>query len=191
MVVKCVFLFNLVLFCVTLSGQNLVKNSDFDKPLDAEISISSYPGMEKSSIFTEDLNQNKCLKLEVLKYKKHPKTGNPFYFQRLYIGGRKQGIPVNPNTIYSYSFELKGNVKAKIFIQEWAGKKKKKLKVLPLVKDLSTKEWKIMKGSFKTSSDATGVAICIDIAGYVSSMLPKIGDYLLVDKIYLAKKANL
>lgn len=177
-------------------AQNLIRNPEFDNPLNDEVRFSSYPRMQKYSIYTEETNWNKCLKLEVLEYREHPETKSPFHWQSVRVGGDKEkGIPVKPGTVYNYSLELKGDVDAYIFIMEWNDpdpkKEAKKLKELPPVKGLTGKEWRIIRGTFQTGPNARYAAIRIDIAGYMAHTLPKIGGCLLIDKVYLSEKADL
>ena len=117
---------NTLLSAILLSGgllqaQNLIKNGDFDKPLDQECRFDAAPGVHKTGIFTEDLTWNKCLKLEVARHITD-KNGKKYY-ALVRIGGDRQnnGFPVKPNTVYSFSLELKGEAGAWVSAWEWNG----------------------------------------------------------------------
>lgn len=187
----------LFLLTASLCGQNLVKNGDFDKPLDSECRFDAAPGVHKASILTENLTWNKCLKLEVVKYQTD-KNGRKFYTQ-IMIGGDKKnnGFPVKPNTVYNFSLELKGNAAAFVSATEWTGpdywKNMRRIKKISGQTSFKgSDEWTVIQGSFQTGADAVHAVIGVSIWGEERyKNLPPVGSFLLIDKVRIEEKADL
>ena len=192
--ISCIFLLTAAQM---LSAQNLIRNGDFDKPLDAECRYDARPGVKKSGIFTENLTWNKCLKLEVAKYSAD-RNGRK-YNAIVRIGGdaENNGFPVKPNTLYSYSLELKGTTGAVVSATEWNGPNYwKAMKRIKLIKGetgyKASEEWTTLRGTFQTSADATHAAIAVSIWGAERyKNLPPIGSYILIDKVNVEERADL
>ncbi|MGN0873077.1 MAG: glycoside hydrolase domain-containing protein [Victivallales bacterium] len=179
-----------------LQAQNLIKNGDFDKPLDQECRFDAAPGVHKTGIFTEDLTWNKCLKLEVARHIAD-KNGKKYY-ALVRIGGDRQnnGFPVKPNTVYSFSLELKGEVGASVSAWEWNGpgywKNVKRIKITGTTSFKASREWTAIRGTFQTGADATHAAIGVSLWGEERwKNLPPVGSFILIDKVKVEEKADL
>ncbi len=194
---KFVFMVVLGWACGLLSAQNFIQNPDFDKHFEPECRFDMTPGALKVSVFTEDSTWNKCLKLEVKAYHKQ-KDGAERIFGTVRIGGDKKnnGFAVKPNTVYSYSLELKGNATVGIGAVEWEGpdywKDMKKLKLTGADTFKASDEWTTLNGSFQTGPKTTHAAIGVSFWGEARwKNLPPIGSFVLIDKVKVVEKADL
>lgn len=197
MKMKVLFISMLGLICGMLSAQNLIKNPDFNQYFEPECRFDMTPGALKTSVFTEDRTWNKCLKLEVVRYQKQ-KDGTERLFGAVRIGGdnKSNGFAVKPNTIYSYSLEIRGTAPVSIQALEWNGpdywKDMKRLKVTGQEQFKPSDEWVAVKGTFQTGPGATHAAIGLSLWGESRwKNLPPIGSYVLIDKLKVEEKADL
>ena len=182
---------------VSAQNPNLIVNSDFDKPLDRECRFDAAPGTIGMQIFTEDRTWNRCLKVGLLRYagNKDGKAVNA----SVRIGGneRDPGFPVKPNTIYSYSLEVKGNWKGKVCAWNWKGSDYwKDAKRIEKIRGQTSfepgGEWTVVKGTFQTGADAKYAAIGIVLWGEERyKNLPAIGSYVLLDNVRVSEKSDL
>ena len=175
---------------------NLILNSEFDKPLDSEFRYDAAPGVVKREIFTEDRTWNRCLRIEVLKYAEK-KQGKVFY-TGIRLGGNKTepGFRVKPNTVYSFSMELKGTLKGKVGVSGWTGtsywKDMKRLKITGDNTFSPAADWTVVKGTFQTAPGMKYAAVGIDLWGEARyKNLPPVGGYVMIDKVKVTEKAQL
>ena len=151
----------------------------------------------KRSIFTEDRTWNKCLKIESMKYTDNKQLGKVFYTAIRFGGnGKTPGFEVKPNTIYSYSIELKGDLPCRLAVWGWKGTNYwKDLKQLKVTGDFSfkpSKEWTVKKVTFQTGADTKFVAVGISIWGAEKyKNLPELGKFVLLDKVKVSEKTDL
>ncbi len=188
------------LFCSFLAcaqTPNLIKNPDFDRKLDGEFRYDATTGAMRRSIFTEDRTWNKCLKVEALKYKEDKKLGKVFYTAiRLGGDGKAPGFEVKPNTIYTYSVELKGTLPCRITVWGWKGtnywKDMKLLKVTGESRFKGSEDWTVLKVTFQTGADTKYAAVGINIWGAEKyKSLPELGKYILMDKVKVTETTDL
>ena len=176
---------------------NLIRNPDFDRKIDGEFRYDASPGAMKRSIFTEDRTWNKCLKIESLKYREDKKLGNVFYTAiRLGGDGKTPGFAVKPNTIYTYTVELKGNLPCRVAVWGWKGtnywKDMKLLKLTGESRFKGAEEWTVMKVTFQTGTDTKYAAVGINIWGAEKyKNLPELGKYILLDKVKVTEQTDL
>ena len=190
----------LMLFSGCLLGAetpNLIRNSDFDRNLDQEFRYDAAAGAMKRSIFTEDRTWNKCLKIESVKYTDNKQLGKVFYTAvRLGGDGKNPGFEVKPNTIYTYSIELKGDLPCRLAVWGWKGanywKDLKQLKVTGDSRFKPSEEWTVKKVTFQTGADTKFVAVGISIWGAEKyKNLPELGKFVLLDKVKVSEKTDL
>ena len=180
-----------------LPAQNLIRNGEFDRKLDAEARYDAAPGVLKRTIITEDLTWNRCLKAEVVKHVKE-KDGSLSYHAMLFFGGdnKKTGFTAKPNTIYDFTMEIKGKLPGTFIVYQMNGptfwKNSKRLKPRGDIKFKASENWSVYRGSFQTGSDAVGAVVGISIWGRsIYKNLPAIGSYVLIDKLKVTERANL
>ena len=188
------------LFCSFLAcaqATNLIRNSDFDRNLDQEYRYDAAPGAMKRSIITEDRTWNKCLKIESLKYTDNKQLGKVFYTAIRFGGDKKNpGFEAKPNTIYTYSIELKGDLPCRLAVWGWKGtnywKDMKQLKVTGDSSFKPSREWTVKKVTFQTGADTKFVAVGISIWGAEKyKNLPELGKFVLLDKVKVTEKTDL
>lgn len=191
---KKMFFFCLLVSSVSIfGGDNLVRNCDFNAPLDGEFRLLGPPNHLKLTVFTEDSTWNKCARLEVVNFIE--KDGVKEVNGSLTIGGDKEnfGFPVKPDTTYSFSLEIKGSAQ-RIFCGAlgWESGKKywdpNKLKGgIGLIK--VNKDWTRYQGTFRTDSKTSLAALKIQFWGNSKNnqLLENIGDYVLVDNVFISE----
>ena len=104
------FVIILMLLGTALNANNLIMDPDCDHPEQGELAISE--GKQQGTLihFEENLSWNRCWKLELKRYTIRA-NGNKTVNLCVRIGGNKKqsGFPCAPNTVYSFSLEIKGN----------------------------------------------------------------------------------
>lgn len=176
---------------------NLIRNSDFDRNLDREFRYDAAAGAMKRSIFTEDRTWNKCLKIESKKYTDNKQIGKVFYTAvRLGGDGKTPGFEVKPNTIYTYSIELKGDLPCRLSVWGWKGtnywKDMKQLKVSGDSRFKPSEDWTVKKVTFQTGADTKFAAVGISIWGAEKYRnLPELGKFVLLDKVKVTEQTDL
>lgn len=179
-----------------LQAQNLIRNGEFDNKLNIECRYDAAGGVHKRHIITEDRTWNKCLKVETLKYTQD-KLGKLYYLSLRFGGDSKNnGFKVKPNTLYDFTFEIKGKLSGRFIACQWNGpqywKNMKHLKVNGDIRFSPSDTWSVYRGSFQTGPDATHAAVGISISGRERyKNLPPLGSFLLIDKIKVTEKAAL
>ena len=184
-------------FLLSAQSANLIRNPDFERKLDDECRHETDPGVMKKTIFTEDRTWNRCLKIEAVKYREDKKLGKVFYSViRLGGDGKTPGFAVKPNTIYSYSIELKGNLPCRLVVYGWKGsnywKDLKSLKVNGESVFKPSQDWTVKKVTFQTGADTKFAAVGISVWGaerYKS--LPELGSFVLLDNVKVTEQTDL
>ncbi|MBR6373238.1 MAG: hypothetical protein IKS20_08655 [Victivallales bacterium] len=182
-----------MLMASAVYAENMFNNADFNAEGKGVKGVfyDFISGVAKVSIATEDKTWNKCLKIEL--------TALPEGKQRdlAYINcwiGRDggYGVKVEPDTVYEFQFEYKGNIAPSVNISEWKGKdlwKDKKnvkpIETTPLA--VSEGEWKVAKGTFKTTATAKGAAILLSLRWTPA----QVGKFVMIDNVKIEKKAAL
>ena len=191
---------SLALFCSFLAcaqAPNLIRNSDFDRNLDQEYRYDAAAGAIRRSIITEDRTWNKCLKIESMKYTDNKQLGKVFYTAIRFGGDKKNpGFKAKPNTIYTYSIELKGDLPCRLAVWGWKGtnywKDMKQLKVTGDSRFKPSEDWTVKKVTFQTGADTKFAAVGINIWGAEKYRnLPELGKFVLLDKVKVTEQTDL
>ena len=185
------------LFC--LAGGNLLQNEDFNgDDLMADIMIQQNDGQVKVSKVTEDLSWNQCVKMEITAFKEV--DGKKLLSAAMMFGknGKNCGVPVKPETFYSFSLELKGTRGASFWIvlndeptaQIWKGES-----VRPTPKNAAAvpNSWTKVNGQFKTKPNTKYATLKVQFWADSSQMktMPSIGDYVMVDNVKIEEMKSL
>lgn len=190
---KIFFTLILVSLCVWSFGDELLRNSNFDNSLHTDFSGSWIKEHIKASQFVEDLTWNKCLKLEVENISDGKVSANAIFGK----SGKLIGVPVKPDTLYTFSFEAKGTVpsflaRARIFYDEGYWQKNSKVIKSSLGGVKLTGEWIRYEGTFRTDANTKRVALVITLWGDAKQQKNfswEPGQFLLIDNISLKEKS--
>lgn len=182
------------------SASNLVKNGEFSlypKSYGKEYRQISKWKSSRFELFTEPGTKNKCGKLRIVALESSAVKGLKLGTAVVAVGsdGKTAGFKCKPNTVYSYSLQLKGGTtRAFCWGIEW-----KKNGTLWQFRDCKKskkifsvgKEWKTVQGTFKTGPDADRAALAISIwwdGQYKKDKnILKPGDYMLIDNIKVSE----
>ena len=106
---KSLFLF-FASVAVCFAQGNLLVNGGFDEKINTELFSDYTPGMFELTQFIEDGTWNKCLRVELKKIT-ITKEGNKRVGIFMHFGrtGKQPGFKAKPNTIYQFSFDIKGD----------------------------------------------------------------------------------
>ena len=193
------FVIILMLLGTALNAQNLILDPDCDHPEQGELAISE--GKQQGTLihFEENLSWNRCWKLELKQYAVRA-NGNKTVNLCVRIGGNKKqsGFPCAPNTVYSFSLEIKGNApRAMLDFYEWDDAEKTNFRNRKKAKSSihlfkPQPEWTVYRGTFKTGPTAKRAALCVQFWGddRRNDLQEKPGDWLLIDKIHIEKEQN-
>lgn len=170
------------------AGESLVRDGSFDLSKDVPSAEYSQVKNGRFELFTEDLSWNKCGKLSVSETRRD-KNGLALHTAWLEIGcdGDKRGFPVEPDTFYDFSLEVRGTAPAYIRIVEILAGKKPTRRRLPL--DISAKpgaEWRRVTGRFRTGAEAVRALLCVEIWGRENV---KVGDAVWIDNVRVERAA--
>ena len=199
-IMKRVFSFLLLSAGLIVSADsNLLRNGDFDgKDFNQDIFVQLDKGKVKVSQVTEDLSWNKCVKMEITGFKKTD-AGELLTASLLFGKNDGQyGVPVQPDTQYKFSMELKGNRGVSLWVvlfdsatkQFWKGKS---VRLTPRSAEPSPQSWTRVSGSFKTGPKTRFA--CLKLMFWADSKqmkkMPAVGDYVMVDNIRIVKQQTL
>ena len=176
------------------SGESLIRDGAFDGSQDKKVSAEYHCTAGKLVAFTEEWSWNRCGKL-IVPAGKANKKGDISYHALMYAGGdaEHEGFAAEPNAIYDFSFEVKGDIRsARVRAFEWVekdgGLARRKL---PL--DLQVqpgKDWKRVSGRFHVDEFAKRAAIGVELwSSPTSDTGLKEGDFLLLDNFRVEKSA--
>ena len=176
-----------------LGADELIRIGDMDKAQTKDLFAECAASGGKLSFFTEEYTWNRCGKFTVDKI--HQQGEYKLVNATLLIGSKKKktGIPCKPDTTYTFSINLKGNVsKVEIKGVGWDTEKgfygfKK------LGKGITCKpsgEWTLFKGEFTTTAKTKRIALVLQIwaSSKYGPMTIKPGDYVLFDSPSLKEK---
>ena len=185
--------------CLTLSAQNLVKNTDFNLYPD-KVGPEFRSNGGKVELRTEDLTWNRCGKLVIDKIRK---SGQYDAFGcGCWIGGsfsdnkKPGGFPCKPGTTYDFSIDIKGTAdSAGLSFTQWnEGQTLWHGKSYPTsVGSIKVQDqWTHYKGSFTTKADAAHVCLRLNLWGNskYGPLKSKAGDYVLFDNIVIKERKN-
>lgn len=192
----------IVVFSLVLCGAafaNLLNNGAFDEAITTEIFSDYTHDTFALSTHTEDRTWNKCLKVELKKItvneKGHKRVGISICFGR---DGSLPGVKVEPNAVYSFTFEAKGTApRAATRAVTWHGDgksiwdKSRKEEKTSLGGFTVGKDWTRYSGTFKTGPDAERAALTISLwgdSGQEANFVWEEGMYLLVDNVSVTRK---
>lgn len=196
---KCFCTAMSALLCAPLFATNLFPNPEFDKGI-ADIFLDYAKDTVKVTIFTEEHTWNKCLRIDNIRYCRKKIDGKEMNisYACVFFGTSPKlpGIPVKPNTVYEFSLELKGNVNVGVHCHEWTGadfwKDGRVIKIKNMEPFTVSGEWTVVKGTFQTSANAKYAALDVQLWGEERyKNLPKLGTYILIDKVRMEEKADL
>lgn len=184
----------LVSLCVCSFSDELLRNGNFDNSVHTDFFGSWLEGHIKASQFVEDLTWNKCLKLEIKNVPDGTVSGNAIF-------GKKDkliGIPVKPDTLYTFSFEAKGTVpsflaRASLFYDEGDWQENLKIIQSSLGSAKLTGEWTRYEGTFLTDANTKRAALFITLWGDAKQQKDfswEPGQFLLIDNISLKEKSS-
>ena len=178
------------------SAGNLIKNSDFSlypNTAGTEYRQASAWKNSRFELFTENLSWNKCGKLRIVDFQPSSAKGHKVATASVVIGadGKNSGFKCKPDTVYRYSFQVRGSV-IRAFTKGvewrkdekfWSFKECKKSKKIFVV----SKDWTTINGTFKTGKNADRAALIISIwwdSQYKNDKnIMKVGDFLLFDNV--------
>ena len=139
---------------------NLIKDPGFDTDKYSEVYYTqSNGGSVKVTRITENMTWNKCLKMEITSF--FERNGVKSISGELVFGTTdgKPGFAVEPDTVYNFSFDFKGNHQLSLHVAldgdnkvEWK-RSKVNIRPNPLVAKPDPEKWSTVKGSFKTQAD--------------------------------------
>lgn len=182
------------------AADNLIENGDFNgADFKSGWYLRNNLGQAKVTPVTEDLTWNKCIKFEVAAFAGEP--GARCHSSELVFGrvGKIYGVPVKPDTVYNFSFEIKGNRGVAIWAvlddndnpSEWSGKG---IRPTPPGAKGTPDAWSRVSGSFKTASDTKRVRLRLQFwmdEKSAPGTMGKIGDYVLIDNVVIEEKPTL
>ena len=187
------------LFCgiLTVTAQNLIQDPECDDPKSGELAIIEGAGQGTLTHYEENLSWNHCWKLEIQRYKIAGNGSKSINLcARIGRGEKQHGFVCEPNTVYSFSLEIKGNApRAMINFYEWSdavktgwNNMKKGKSSVHLIHP--QKEWTVYCGTFKTGPKAKRAALCVQFWGdeKYQDLPEKPGDYVLIDKLRIEKE---
>ena len=190
------------------AAENLIVDGTFDATKDVVPASfrCTNSGAEDGSfrLYTEDLTWNKCGQLVAGKVCTGYSQGMPVDVSSAFvkIGGTKsvKGVPVEPNTVYEYSFDVKSAVipRAIFNVNEYEmedGQERlvtRKLAGPGRYFDCRSDEWKNIRGIYRTGDRAVRVELTLQIwtmtggrADADKSFQP--GDFLLLDNVSFSR----
>ncbi len=178
---------------------NLLKNGDFNgSDFFTDLNCQMTNGKFKGELFTEDFTWNKCARMEVLEYK--DVNGRKMLSGSLQFGKDKglNGLPVNPDTEYDFSFDLKGELPVSLWVyllDKPFGLKDKGhgIRPKPITARGEKDSWTRIKGSFKTDANAKFALFSIMLWADSKQQrsIPAIGSFVLIDNVTIAPRKNL
>ena len=188
-----------ILLATIAKSDIVLQNGDFNNPnMEVDFNYKSTHGRLKLSLFTEDRTWNKCLKVEIASFRNRS-TGTKLLASELIFG--KKGFGVKANETYKFSFNFKGNIPVSLFVYCYNGllgtpnvKLLKTVRPNPKAATPESNNWTKVEGSFKIPENTKCITFSLRFwadSAIQRNFSSKIGDFLLLDNIKLAKKATL
>ena len=194
----------IILFCTILTALNtyaakMLQNGDFNgKNMFIDFTYKTIGGSLTLSDFTEDRTWNKCLKVKLASYKEFP-NGRRFLASELIFG--KKGFSVEPNKVYSFSFDFKGNMPVSMFVNCYASlietpkvKPLQSIRPNPRVATPDKNNWTKVTGNFKIPANTKYITFTLRFwadSSVQRNFSSQIGDSVLLDNIKLEQKSSL
>ncbi len=174
-------------------AQNLLKNGAFDAPaLIGEAVLQQTHGKVKLSLETEHLSWNRCLRMQITALNKSNQLNCMLYMGKT---GETMGFPVEPDSSYDFSFEIKGNSRIALWAtlynkacgreKLWAGRN---IRPTPGSAKGETDSWTRVKGSFRTGRDTRFATLNFQFWANGKQKNQLIGKYVLLDNIRVIKR---
>ena len=174
-------------------AQNLLKNGAFDAPaLTGEAVLQQTHGKVKLSLETEHLSWNRCLRMQITALNKSNQLNCMLYMGKT---GETMGFPVEPDSSYDFSFEIKGNFGIALWAtlydkacgreKLWAGRN---IRPTPGSAKGETGSWTRVKGSFRTGRDTRFATLNFQFWANGKQKNQLIGKYVLLDNIRVIKR---
>jgi hypothetical protein len=149
----------------------------------------------RTSLFQEEYTWNNCGKLEIVRAYTNATDKSVVFSANAWIGGdgTKAGLPVEPDSRYDFSLEVRGEVpKATINVQVWGddmwGKDSRIVKA-DIQHIAVQKTWTLYKGSFVAPKGAKRAAVSLLL--WASTRYPpvrlKVGDCVYFDNVKFEK----
>lgn len=163
------------------AAPSLVANGDFTDVAAFSSTCRTGEGKDGSiGLVTEDLTWNKCVRLVL---------GKANGTADLWVGGADGavGFPVEPETLYDYSFALKdADASVRVVVKAWGEGLSEKGQAVAtttgvLLRNKIGNTWKPFKGSFTAPKGATRAVLSFILFRYKSDL--KAGDSVLVDNV--------
>ena len=180
-------------FCACRGGAPLVNDGTFDLSDGRPSAEYSDVRSGRFTLHTEDLTWNRCGRLEITGESKDSK-GRACHKACVRIGGgaKAPGFQIEPDSMYDFSLEVKGDVPAvhiralEFAAGEDGGACGKAPSIIPssVVHVKPSSGWNRVSGRFRTSAKALRVQLQVDLWG--RSEL-KAGDFVLIDNIKVEK----
>lgn len=185
---------------VSAGAANLIENGDFSRCENGKLPAEcrSEDGV-RTSLFTEDLTWNRCLKAEVSRGYTNAATKAVNFTGSAFMGAPgKLGVPVEPMKNYDVSVDLKGDgsVPVDVIVSFWKGdcRNWEDRVNVPLGegKYRPGKDWLTVRGLVRAPEGAKLAAIRLEFSGSTEKnrIKLKIGDAILADNfsITLSRK---
>ena len=176
-----------------LGAENLIRNPECDgDSWKIEFRAAELKQLIEVTQFVEEYTWNRCIKLTLKDYF-IGKDGKKSVGAGVMIGGdqKKPGFHCNPDTLYEFKFELKGNApRAMVNFYQWDSKGKMIKKQRTSAHDIRPQnEWNVFKGTFRTAPNAARAALYIQFWGDErrKDLKEKIGQYVLIDKVMVTQ----
>ena len=180
---------------------NLIKDSGFDTDKFNDVYYTqSNGGSVKVTRITEDMTWNKCLKMEITSF--FERNGVKSISAELVFGKTdgKIGFAVEPDSVYNFSFDFKGNHQLSLHValdgDNKIDRKRGKVNIRPnpLVAKPDPAKWSTVKGTFKTQADTRFMRLRMMIwadSKQQSVFSAKVGDFILIDNVKIEKRRSL
>ena len=186
----------LVLAGLSADAANLIANGDFSRCENGKppAECRAEDGV-RTTLFTEDLTWNRCLKAEVSRAYTNATTHEVSFTGSAFMGAAgKLGFPVEPMKNYDVSVDLRGDgaVPVTLSVTFWKGECRNwedRVNV-PLGEGryVPGKDWKTVRGLVRAPEGAKLAAIRIEFSGSTAKnrIRLKVGDWILADNFSFA-----
>ncbi|MBR2358551.1 MAG: hypothetical protein IKA65_11080 [Lentisphaeria bacterium] len=196
--IKNIFSVLVLSACLAVPAQNLLKNGAFDNAdFSGELAIQQTHGRVKVVLETENLTWNRCLRMQIVHLKNTAEAQLLNTLVRVGKNGKNMGFPVEPDTTYDFSFEIKGTRSVALWAtlydrscgveKQWSGKN---IRPRPANAKGEKENWTKIKGSFRTNKDTKFATLNFQFwaDSRQSKKMPAVGEYVLLDNIKISKR---
>ena len=178
--------FMLAVFACMAESGNLVEKGDFEAP--AKELAKLYSGRGKVSFIQEEIGDNRCAKVEIVKMTKDDK-GIETAAANIVVK-----VPgAKANRTYVFSFDIMGTAPRFMLHVNQKGAGRLDVKMLQPNKNATyyvlTPDWKEIQGTFRPRQDGDcTITISLWHSTRYGKMFYSVGDYALVDNIEVVEK---